>query len=145
MRSTSSIFAERLAAAVPLREEGADENAVETRAPRKRTGEDKPDDQPIGIVSYLQAMLAENFGASAQDAQGIAQVDVLLLKPGTHRQRYMLRLQQRSDFPELHDGFIHFADQDVGGHVELFLRFPHCEFAEYAPLKIGEWTIVRRE
>ena len=58
---------------------------------------------------------------------------------------YVLRLQQRPDLPGLYDGLIWLSDNDVGGRVELFVRFPHGHAAQFTPFKLAEFSIIRKE
>lgn len=37
------------------------------------------------------------------------------------------------------------SDIDVGGIVEMYLRFPRAHAEQYSPIKIAEWTIVRKD
>lgn len=56
-----------------------------------------------------------------------------------------LRLTQRSDFPELHEGLMAFEPQDEATSVQLFLRFPQLHAANFSPRKLAEWVVCRDE
>jgi hypothetical protein len=83
----------------------------------------------------LQKFLQE----SCQDSIGEVHLDASI------GGRYVTRLKQRNDFPELFEGMMHFGEQDCGSRVEIFLRRPKQKAEEYAPQKIGEWLICLGE
>lgn len=78
------------------------------------------------------------ISACVQDSVGGIHCDVSICNG-----KYMQRLRQRLDFPELYDGLLPFSRQDAGGRVELFIRFPRGNSLQYTPLKIGEWLIIK--
>lgn len=162
------LFQERMAAGIALRDSSEDQQGRRAgsksvsggdhdrptgggekpeRGPRgtpkvKRRKETPEDLRPVGLVGMLHTALAEKLEAGVQDCQGSAHVDVSLLEP-SGRQRYVLRLRQREDIPELHDGLLLFSEQDVGGRVETHVYFPKVQGCP--PMKIAEWLIVKKE
>merc|ERR1711933_81562 len=105
-------------------------------------------------VSTCQQMLRPALEPIIQDARHAIHIDVSVLKqnqdagsPGgtSLSQRYVKRLHRRPDLPEFYNGVLWFSDRDVDCIVEMFLRFPRAQAEQYAPLKIGEWRIVRKD
>lgn len=96
--------------------------------------------QPPCIVADLQRGLQQPLEPHCQDTGGEVHLDL-----SVHEGKYVLRLRQRSDFRELFEGLFRFGEEDIGSRVELFLRFPRANTAEYAPQKIGEWKICQNE
>lgn len=75
-----------------------------------------------------------------QDCSGSYHLD-LSMSDG----RYMQRLRQRPDFPELYEGTFQLDESEAGAKIELFLRCPKGHASTYTPLKIAEWLIIRRK
>merc|ERR1712113_546636 len=112
----STLFKELLAACIPP-DDTAAENASAPQmaaATMQEAGRKtyrfftQEAEQQVGIVSMLQQILARKMEPSVQEARGSAHIDVALSQAINQRPRYMLRLQQRSDFPELYDGLLFF-------------------------------------
>lgn len=95
-----------------------------------------------GLVSDMQGQLSEALlpQENLQNAHGHIHLDVSV-KNGNCQ----IRLSQRPDFPELHEGLIAFGAHDEGTMVELFLRFPQVHAAGYSPRKLAEWVVCRDE
>eukprot|EP00927_Polykrikos_kofoidii_P047702 TRINITY_DN41982_c0_g1_i1.p1 TRINITY_DN41982_c0_g1~~TRINITY_DN41982_c0_g1_i1.p1 ORF type:complete len:1223 (-),score=140.03 TRINITY_DN41982_c0_g1_i1:69-3737(-) len=98
-------------------------------------------------VRAMHECLAGRISAVVQDASDDVHIDISVLSYGSSTQRFVLRLKQRADFSNIYDGLVFVSDSDVGGRVEMFLRFPSDEGAqfEYAPLKLGEWLVCRKD
>jgi len=75
-----------------------------------------------------------------QDAGGEVHLDL-----SVHGGRYVLRLRQRHDFPELHEAYARFGEDEIGNRIELCLRLPRLHAAEYKPQKLGEWLVTQNE
>jgi len=87
----------------------------------------------------LHQALATTLGDNCQDSVGDLHLDVSI------GGRYVLRLKQRNDFPELFEALLNFGEADAGSRVEVFLRRPKTQAEDYAPQKLGEWLICHAE
>eukprot|EP00929_Paragymnodinium_shiwhaense_P099707 TRINITY_DN6149_c0_g1_i1.p1 TRINITY_DN6149_c0_g1~~TRINITY_DN6149_c0_g1_i1.p1 ORF type:complete len:1180 (+),score=265.70 TRINITY_DN6149_c0_g1_i1:200-3739(+) len=97
-------------------------------------------------VGRLHRMIAEPLQPHVQDAADMVHVDISVLHYLSGAQRYCLRLRPRADVANLFDGLVYFADVDVNCKVEMMLSYPGAhDRPEYAPLKIGEWVVIKRE
>lgn len=124
----SMLFTKRLSTLADV--EGASSNAPAKGLPLVSTDQ---------VVPELQAQLRTSLEPHCQDAGGETHFDI-----SVREGKYVVRLQQRQDFPELFEGLIRFAEEDIGGRVELFLRYPRAG-TECAPQKICEWLICVTE
>lgn len=58
--------------------------------------------------------------------------------------KYVTRLSQRTDFPELFEGVLRLADEDCDSKVELYVRFPR-RMSNFVPYKLVEFRISKLE
>lgn len=98
----------------------------------------------VCVVTTLKNKLKEHLESSVQDIRDDLHIDVSVRTSGNN-ERYVMRLHQRPDFPELYDGLLYFTDHDQEGRIEMYIRFPRGQASQYAPLKVAEWTIARRD
>mmetsp|Transcript_72570 Transcript_72570/g.201269 ORF Transcript_72570/g.201269 Transcript_72570/m.201269 type:complete len:311 (-) Transcript_72570:41-973(-) len=104
----------------------------------------------VCAIGTMQERLGTELAGIVQDAPDEIHVDISVLHFNGGTQRYAMRLQQRRDFMNLYEYVAFFSDQDVACRVEMFLHLPTDKLeiprrAEYCPLKIGEWIIVRSD
>lgn len=83
--------------------------------------------------------LANSLGPQIQESQGEIVIDVCVAD-----QKYVTRLWQRSDFPELFEGALRLADEDCDSRVELYVRFPR-RMSNFVPYKLAEFRICKLE
>jgi len=98
---------------------------------------------PVGLVRMLQMTLADRLKEHVQDCSESVHIDVVLMEASSGQQRYVHRLQKRADMPNYFDGLLAFTEHDVGSLVEMHLHLPRLKSS--APLKIGQWTIIRKD
>jgi hypothetical protein len=97
-------------------------------------------------VGTMHQQLGKRLSSLVQDSSDVVHVDVSVLNAANGSQRYAVRLHQHRYYSNLYEGHLFFTDLDVGGRVEMFMRLPcTTEKPEYAPLKIGEWLIIRMD
>jgi len=99
----------------------------------------------VSSLGHVHKNLSSRISSLVQDSADEVYIDISVLHMTSGSQRFSLRLRQRRDFKNLYDGTVTFTDQDVGGKVEMFLRLPNVKVGEYAPLKISEWLVIKRE
>jgi hypothetical protein len=95
--------------------------------------------QVMNWAADLHEPLAAKIGEHCQDTVGEMHFDVSV------GGRYVLRLKQRHDFPELYESLLQFRERDAGSKVEVFLRQPKKRSEDYAPQKLCEWIICSAE
>lgn len=97
-------------------------------------------------VGAMHQQLGQPLSSIVQDSLDAVHVDISVLSALNGHQRYALRLQQHRHLTNLYEGHMFFSDQDVGGRVEMFMRLRSgAENPQYAPLKIGEWLVIRKD
>lgn len=94
----------------------------------------------IGALHDLLSDPDQGIESFVQDTAGGVHLD-LSINDG----KYMHRLRQRPDFPDLHEGTFQFDENEAGSKIEMFLRFPRGHASSYIPLKISEWLMIRRK
>jgi len=120
-----------------------DDRQEDKRPTLKKAGTKTIDEPLLGAVASFHRCIEEQLEVEqVQDTSGNTHLDLAVAEGGSHHLRYVVRLRQRCEFPELYDGVIFFDDRDAGSRVEMFLRLPRGEASLQAPLKIGEWTVV---
>lgn len=96
---------------------------------------------PQGAVWRMQRAIQKDLSEQTQDACGNAQFDLVVVENGSRQPRFVQELKQRTSFPELLDGMLHFGSLDENCRVELYLRISG-EVPRRAPMKIGEWIVA---
>jgi len=97
-------------------------------------------------VGVLHELVRKPMQPYVQDAAQLVHVDISVLHFSSAWQRYCVRLRQRPDFKTLYDGLLYFADVDVDCKVEMHLSYPGAHNKpDFAPLKIGEWVVIKKE
>lgn len=104
--------------------------------PEKRGGRKT---QTTNYAADMHEALGARMKDNCQDSFGKMHLDVSI------GGKYVTRLQQRTDLPELFEGLLSFAEIETSSRVEIFLRQPRSKVYEYAPEKLGEWLVCSAE
>ncbi|CAE8617517.1 unnamed protein product [Polarella glacialis] len=108
-----------------------DDRQEDKRPTLKKAGTKTIDEPLLGAVASFHRCIEEQLEVEqVQDTSGNTHLDLAVAEGGSHHLRYVVRLRQRSEFPELYDGVIFFDDRDAGSRVEMFLRLPRGEASE---------------
>jgi len=117
--------------------------------------QDQSMNQPsVCVIKELHQRLQPALEPAVQEIQHSIHIDINVWQtvfgptvgsPGVVVQRYTKRLHRRTDLPEFYERLLWFSDNDADCVVEMLLRFPQTQVEQYAPLKIGEWRLTRRE
>lgn len=128
---TSKLFTDRLRRS----------EALPSSTPRQRRASKilSSDGTIVNWAADFHEPLSESVESYCQDSQGSLHFDLCI------SDKYVIRLQQRVDIPELFESLVSFEKADVGNHVALFLRRPKANSAEYFPQKIAEWMVCLEE
>eukprot|EP00746_Dinoflagellata_sp_MGD_P122754 gnl/MRDRNA2_/MRDRNA2_57544_c0_seq1.p1 gnl/MRDRNA2_/MRDRNA2_57544_c0~~gnl/MRDRNA2_/MRDRNA2_57544_c0_seq1.p1 ORF type:complete len:1123 (+),score=136.92 gnl/MRDRNA2_/MRDRNA2_57544_c0_seq1:305-3370(+) len=97
----------------------------------------------INALSGLYSTIKGGLSRQVQEADDEVHIDIVLNQGNSSSTS--VQLQPRSDFPDLFEGLMLFADEDAGSKVEAFIRFPKESKLEYQPYKLAEWLVVRPE
>lgn len=141
-----SLFSSRLPDHVPVAKKDAlgESGTIGSQTKSLRV-ENKRDQLSLSINALTTFYSSFQGGLSKQVQESDDDIHIdIVLGLGTMSST-AVQLSPRSDFPDLFEGFILFADEDAGSKVEAFIRFPREQKIEYQPHKLAEWLVVRPE
>jgi len=93
----------------------------------------------VNWAADFHEALGKSIEPHCQDSEGAMHFDLCVSN------KYVLKLKQRVDFPELFECLLTITEADVRNYIALFLRRPKASPSEYFPEKLAEWKICPNE